>query len=263
MKRLISLAFWALSTLALVQPGFAQVVASGTSVLISGTHPVFTTAGATGANIQAFGHNTATVGTGGSMTITLGGANSTGGTLIVAAQQKSGTFGTGTISDSAGNTWVHKAVDIANSSVNSYNSWICQNCTGSAGDVITLTYQNSGNVAAVAFAVAGVGAASLDQYAAVAANASCSGAVCAGASVTTTIASEIVISPFGGGISSSANTWGSPTNSFILGDQDSSGGNSGIGWAYRVVSATGTYSTSLTLLGTSGFGYSSDTFSLH
>lgn len=219
--------------------------------------------GGGGISVQAFGHNTATVGTGGSMTITLGAATTTGDTIIVAAQQKSGTFGTGTISNTAGGTWTHKATDVANSSVNSYNSWICQNCPGSAGDVITLTYQNSGNVAAVAFAIAGVATASLDQYAAVAANASCSGAVCAGTSVTTTVAAEIVISPFGGGIGSSANTWGSPTNSFTLGDQDSSGANSGIGWAYRIVSATGTYSTSMTLLGTSGFGYGGDTFSLH
>lgn len=50
MKRLISLAFWLLSAFALAQPALAQVVVSGTHVLVSGAHPVFTTAGSVVSN---------------------------------------------------------------------------------------------------------------------------------------------------------------------------------------------------------------------
>lgn len=57
MKRLTSLVFWLLSAFALAQPALAQVVMSGTHVLVSGAHPVFTSAGGGGGSGPVFVHS--------------------------------------------------------------------------------------------------------------------------------------------------------------------------------------------------------------
>ena len=201
----------------------------------------------------AIGGNTSGGGYGSSVTTT-GITTQASGSTYYAVWISTGTFGTGAVSDSSSNTWVHSVNNVSFSgALRHIDVWTCQSCAGGSGHTFTFNPQNGGAYVYFFIEVTGAATSSLDQNQN--AMGSGGGTSISTTSVTTTSASELVLAMLA--VTNDV-TLSAPTSSFTLGtaQQDGGNGSESAAWAYRVVSATGTYSTSFTV-SSSGQDYAS------
>lgn len=260
--------FFALLAASLTQVAAAQILVSGTSPVVVGSAVVKSIlAGGGPVSLGLHTENNGFIGSASTLT-TPTGTNCTTGSTLVAFSISNGAYNaTGSsIADSpGGNTYTHLVTDLASSGgAQKFNVWIAQNATGGSNCTVTLHAPTATglNETSLQFVeVKGTATSSLDQQAATAANVSGSGTSYASPTITPGQANEMILALYGMGIGS-ATVFSAPTNGFTLGDQSYYGTSITSAYAYLIDSGTSSISTTLTMTGASGFGYSAFILSL-
>lgn len=209
-------------------------------------------------------NNSAFVGTSGTLvTPNPSGSTVTGSTLLIMSLSEGTCAASGgcTVHDTynAAGSWSHTITDTGTGSAGDWylNVWTCQNCTGGANDDATLAAGATTGISSTVMQfleITGAGTSSLDQHTSSTAT---GGPTFTSPSITPSIANELILAIFATGVGSDVNL-SSPTNGYTA----PTGGNAfypsvlQLSYAYLQDSGTSSTSTTVTIIGTSGYGYS-------
>jgi hypothetical protein len=174
-------------------------------------------------------------------TITVSPATS-GSTFVLVGW--AGTSAAGAVTDSTGansGKWAAAASGVPTFATYQFmNVWVCQNCTGASGMVVTWTPASGAYLPTQFVEITGAAATSLDQTSSAGGSPNSQSATFTAPSVTTTHAAELVLGITGAAASASI-TVSATSGTKILQTQDTTN-NLSVTTSDQIVSSTGTYS---------------------